>query len=341
MRFPLAVFAVLGLLAPAYAQFGSGPLDVVRWSPFKSGASSTAKSPFARAIVSEADFQTYWARFQGEPPQNAPRGIDWNKEQLVAIHLGERSTGGYEVRVLSMARSHAAEITVEYAEITPAKGSMTTQSLTSPWVVVRMDRAAGSLNFKKTVRSAPPPIAAPACGCCAQCTCFAGPPIEILRPLAIELPNPYANAFDRRVWWQEWDSGEYCEIPGFGSTIMRNVADMGQYWMRLTGQNKTPWDRPAVNWGREQLLAINVGKTQGSGYRVYIDSVERTRSNEITVRYTVVIPPPSAVVQRVSSPYAIIRMERSTDRIVLVRNNVQPYGGYAACACRCGRCRGH
>ncbi len=340
MRFRLTLVAVFGLAVMAVAQYGAGPLDIVRWSPFKSGATSLAKAPFARAIVSEADFQTYWAKNHGNAPQNAPRGIDWLKEQLVAIHLGERNSGGYEVKVTSMKRSHAAEITIEYAEVTPAKGTMNAQMMTSPWVVVRMDRAAGSLNFKKTTRAAMAPISGGrGCGCCARCS-HSGPAVEILNPIAIDFPNPYGNPHDRRVWWRAFDQGETCAIPGFGVTTMRNVSDLGRYWMRLTGQNRTPWDREPIDWMREQLVAINLGKTAGPGYRMVVDSVERTRMNEITVRYTVVMPPPGPpIADRVSSPYAIIRMERNSDNLVFIRQNVQPYGN-DQCDCRCGRCRG-
>jgi hypothetical protein len=335
------VFSVLLVVAGAAIALGQGsfnPLDIIRWSTFKSGQYSETKKPLTRVINNEAEFQTYWTQNMGERPSDAPRGVDWNKEQLLAIHLGERNTGGFTVRVNAIKRTRAAEITVEYLELTPPKGSINTQAITSPWVLAKMDRSPGTISFKKSTRTAQTPIRLG--GCCNRCTCSSGPDVEVLVPIHRDFPNPFGRPYERNVWWREYDCGEQSLISGYGVTIMRNLNDFGGYWMRHSGQQNTPYDREPIDWMREQLIGINLGKTAGPGYRMYVDSVERTRPNEITIRYTVIIPPVNPpLVTRVSSPYAVLRIERNTDNIVLVRRNFLPSSG-GGCNCRCGRCYG-
>lgn len=339
-------FALLGMsvagMGAALSQFGAGPLDIVRWSTFKSGTNSRVEGTMTRILENEADFQTYWAKSMGESPQSAPRGVDWTKERLAAIHIGRRSSGGYSVRVHSIKREQSANLVIEYVETTPAKGSANTMALTSPWVLVRMDRTAGIPVFRGRVESARNPVSGGrSCGCCVRCACLTTPPIVILPPAYIGFPDVNGRPFDPRVWWREFDSGEVSQIPGFGITTMRTIADMGKYWMRHTGANRTPWDKGAIDWQREMLVAINLGKQAGPGYQIFIDGVERTRPGEVCIYYTLASPPiKPTVTPYVSSPFAILRLEKLTDQIKIVRRNVQPYVFTGGCSCGCASCRG-
>lgn len=330
------------LTTVSVAQYGAGPLDIVRWSTFKNGTQSQVERTLTRVIVNEADFQTYWAHAMGERPHLAPRGIDWVKEQLIAIHIGQRSSGGYGVRVQSIKREQSSNLVIEYVETTPAKGSMNTQAITSPWVLIRMDRVAGIPVFRGRVETARTPVSGGRnCGCCTRCACLVGPPVVIVPPAYINFPDVNGRPFNPRVWWREFDSGEVSQIPSFGITTMRTIADMGKFWMRHTGANRTPWDKAPIDWQREMLVAINLGKQAGPGYTMFIDGVERTRPGEVTVYYTLASPPVKpAVTPYVSSPFAILRLEKLTDQIKIVRRNVQPYVYTGSCACGCANCRG-
>lgn len=337
-----AVWGLVSLAAGVLAQYGTGPLDVVRWSTFKSGTNSRVEGTLTRVLVSEADFQAYWANSMGEPAHTAPRGIDWNKEQLIAIHIGTRNSGGYAVKVQSIKRERTSTLVVEYIETTPAKGSLNTMALTSPWVLVRMDRTAGNPVFRGRVETARTPISGGrSCGCCARCACLTGPPVVIVPPAYVNFPDANGRPFNPRVWWREFDCGEVSQIPGFGITVMRTISDMGKYWMRHTGANRTPWDKAPIDWQREMLVGINLGKQAGSGYQMFIDGVERTRPGEVCIYYTLMSPPiQPAVTTQVSSPYAVVRLEKLTDQIKIVRRNVQPYVYSGGCSCGCSNCRG-
>lgn len=335
LRLSIAVLgsAVFGL---APAQFD--PLKNINWGTFKSGQHSQVKDPMVRVLNNEAELQSYWAKAMGDSPNSAPAGTNWMKDQLIAIHLGQRNTGGYSVRVESIERTRAGEITVAYTEFTPVKGSQNLQAMTSPWVLTRMERKAGNLVFKKLTREARSPIVSRGCGCCSACTWSSGPLEEIL-PAHRELPGPG----QRDVWWRTVNQGSRSGIVTYGTSVIRSPEELARYWLLHAGDERLPWDPDRFDWRREQLLAVHLGRMPSAGYEMVLDSLERTGQATITVRFTVVYPStPMPIGATPSSPYVLLRMDRTPDRFVLVRRNYLPTmdAGWG-CACRCLSCKGH
>ena len=58
-------------------------------------------------------------------------------ETLVGVFLGQRSTGGYSVRVTDV-RAEGSTLVVTARLQAPGAGSITTQALTSPWTLIRV-----------------------------------------------------------------------------------------------------------------------------------------------------------------------------------------------------------
>jgi hypothetical protein len=324
--------ALIGALAAlSSAQFD--PLHTIKWSTLQSGQHSRIERPTTRVLNNEAELQAYWRDAMGESPTAAPRGIEFGKEMLLAIHLGDRPTGGYKVHVQSISRTRAAELTVEYVETEPAPGSANIQVRTSPWTLVRMERSAGNLNFRKRTQTSRYAVlpAPPACGCCSACGCGSHGP-----------PPVYGNPYDRPVRFDVMDEGEFSQIPWPGVTILRNEDDLRSYWVRNEGHPRYPARFDDVDFRREQLVAVNVGQLKGTGYRVYVEGVEQSSLGERTVRVLVVyaaIQPP--ILLRHASPFVVLRMDRSPDAVVLAKRNYQPsLGGDRHCGCRCPRCWG-
>jgi hypothetical protein len=343
----LTLVMLSALAGTVSAQAGFGALDTVRWSTFRSGTYSKADQPTNRIINNEAEFQTYWARFHGEAPYQAPRGIEWGKELLIAIHLGERSSGGYSVYVQSIKRTRAAEITIEFVEETPAKGGANLTVITSPWTIVRMNRTAGNPVFKKRTETARRGIIVVSpCDCCSRCTCGqeSGPSIgDWGRPVRLD-PTHGGRYPERYVWWRELSSGEDGKMVGFTWNVLRSALELDTYWSKLSGDKRLRFDPRSIDWDREQVLALSLGRMQGPGYSVEVESVERTSPNDVLVRYVAVHPPAGPpIVTRTSSPWILIRMDRTslTDRLTFSRRNYQPYVYTGSpCPCRCRDCRG-
>jgi hypothetical protein len=68
----------------------------------------------------------------------APK-VDFTREIVLVIHSGQKPTGGFSVEIVS-ARLENDRLEVSYTETEPAKGTMVSQSLTSPYHAVRISR---------------------------------------------------------------------------------------------------------------------------------------------------------------------------------------------------------
>jgi hypothetical protein len=82
-----------------------------------------------------------------------PSAVDWAQFQLVAIHLGARSTTGFAVTVRAVVKNPRGA-TIRVVEETPVPGSWVTRHETQPFVIIRVDRRAGPFSFEWDVREA-------------------------------------------------------------------------------------------------------------------------------------------------------------------------------------------
>lgn len=92
------------------------------------------------------DNRTQWAVFWEEheknrhPKHDAPF-IDFNARFVVALLMGDRPTGGYEVNVTQV-EGDADEYTVTYYETEPCEGCSVTMAQTSPYHIISVERLA-------------------------------------------------------------------------------------------------------------------------------------------------------------------------------------------------------
>lgn len=161
------------LVATAVAQFGYG-LQGVNYRTFDSGVISRITTPRQQVINNEAELQSYWLQHTGSA-LSAPRGIEWGKELLLAIHVGSRPSSGYQVYVESISRPTPNDLVVRYVESQPPKGMLNAAMMTSPWVLVRVERAGGNFRFQGRVQqSSVIVLGSPQhsnCGCKCGCGC--------------------------------------------------------------------------------------------------------------------------------------------------------------------------
>jgi hypothetical protein len=74
--------------------------------------------------------------------------VDFAQHMLIAVALGTRPSGGFGVKVRSVA-SRGERLEVAVVESCPAPGAMVTQSLTQPVEVVRVPRLAQTPTFQE------------------------------------------------------------------------------------------------------------------------------------------------------------------------------------------------
>lgn len=101
-------------------------------------------------IKDEAQWRRVWKemhRFQTPPPK--PPSVDFAKEIVLAVFMGERKTGGYEIEIERLLRTEGG-ILIEVGEKHPPPESITTQVITQPYhlIVISKPEKTIPLQFK-------------------------------------------------------------------------------------------------------------------------------------------------------------------------------------------------
>ncbi len=77
-------------------------------------------------------------------------GVDWSREAVVIVDMGEQRTGGYAVTVRAVHIVAPNRIELDLEVTRPGPGMMVTQVFTHPYAVARLPRAglaAGSVTL--------------------------------------------------------------------------------------------------------------------------------------------------------------------------------------------------
>lgn len=96
--------------------------------------------PSFRLLRNQDELAAAWNQAHGAALQPPPvPGADLQRETLVAVFLGPKPTGGYgaDVRAVTL---EGGDLFVDFVETSPAPGSMVTQALTNPWLLLRVPR---------------------------------------------------------------------------------------------------------------------------------------------------------------------------------------------------------
>ena len=117
--------------------------ELKRWQ----GAHSGAQSP-ATIVATDAEGWTKIWQLAGQKPDT---DFDPTRQSAVAVFLGQRNTGGYAVNVVSMGvRQDRFVIVVD--ETTPGD-RIVTQALTTPWLVLLLDRPEQPIEIEPRFRT--------------------------------------------------------------------------------------------------------------------------------------------------------------------------------------------
>jgi len=137
------VFA-LGLLIPLVAcatvAVGDVPAEgaALPFSTVAKGFASDVLEPLQVAIRTRDEWVAFWARHtraQVQPPSAPP--VDFSREMVVGIFLGERATGGYEIEITKVERA-GSELRIHYRSKSPDPGAIVTQARTQPYHLIKL-----------------------------------------------------------------------------------------------------------------------------------------------------------------------------------------------------------
>lgn len=155
---PTKAVAILGLglasvLLAACAAAGPSNGAGASEHPFESilSASQTAVTERRREVIrDEASWARLWAEIHADVTPAPPLpSVDFSQHMLIAVALGTRPSGGFGIKVRSVA-SRGESLEVAVLEVCPAPGSVVTLALTAPVEVVRAPRLAQTPTFRET-----------------------------------------------------------------------------------------------------------------------------------------------------------------------------------------------
>jgi len=103
------------------------------------GLSSGIRQRRFIVVKTEREWNDLWQTHATKPiPPQARPTIDFEKESIVAVFLGEQWTGGHGVEITKMEEDQTTgEVIVFWRETRPPAGSMTIQALRQPYHIVK------------------------------------------------------------------------------------------------------------------------------------------------------------------------------------------------------------
>jgi hypothetical protein len=104
------------------------------------GYRSGIRGPLQTVIRNQDEWNAFWKRHSSTDTNSmlAPI-IDFSREMVVGIFLGEKSTGGYEVEMVRAERRDSS-LYFYYREESPPVGAIVTQALTQPFHLVKITK---------------------------------------------------------------------------------------------------------------------------------------------------------------------------------------------------------
>jgi hypothetical protein len=105
------------------------------------------------AIRDRRAWEGTWAQLNNGLVAGPLPAVDFAREMVVFVAIGERSSAGTNVRI-DRVDADGASATVAYTVTEPGAGCMTAQVITSPVVAARTARVSGEVRFvRNTVRT--------------------------------------------------------------------------------------------------------------------------------------------------------------------------------------------
>jgi hypothetical protein len=145
----LALGLLIPLAACAVQPVGNVAAEgaALPFSTVAKGFASGVLEPLQVAIRTREEWVALWARHTRAQvqPSSAPP-VDFSREMVVGIFLGERATGGYEVEITKAERGETG-LRIHYRSKSPDPGAMVTQARTQPYHVIKLVRDDSPLVF--------------------------------------------------------------------------------------------------------------------------------------------------------------------------------------------------
>ena len=101
-------------------------------------------------VRTQAEWNTLWQKHSSiEPKPSQAPVIDFSKELVIGVFLGQKPTGGYDVEIVSV-EPNDGTLMVSFREKSPQPGAILTQAFTQPFHIVRIGiNGTASIRFRR------------------------------------------------------------------------------------------------------------------------------------------------------------------------------------------------
>src|SRR5262245_35790098 len=118
----------------------------VPFSTLAKGLASGVGQPTQVVVRTENDWAALWSRHMGTQIAPSPPPVDFSRDMVVALFMGERPTGGYAIEVTRIERTDSG-LSVHYQTTRPDPAAMQPQALTQPLHLVALPRTDDPVTF--------------------------------------------------------------------------------------------------------------------------------------------------------------------------------------------------
>ncbi len=154
---PLSILGWLAVLVLAGGCASPVSGHKISWRTLSRGLTSGLTEPRREVIREEVEFLKLWAEHASDVNRPAlPPEVDFDKEMVVVVAMGNRPTGGYLTEVVDM-ELKGRKLKVLVGEREPIPGVIQVQRVTQPFQFVALPMVTGRIEFR-TVREAAKPV---------------------------------------------------------------------------------------------------------------------------------------------------------------------------------------
>jgi hypothetical protein len=130
------------------ALFVAAMLQAVISPPLRSVDKGTISGVSAERHVTVSERVAWTALWREHSPSRPLPGVDFSREMVVGVFLGQRPSGGFAVEILGY-REDGGQIVVRYRETMPSPGAITAQVILSPYHLVALPKQRGTVTFER------------------------------------------------------------------------------------------------------------------------------------------------------------------------------------------------
>ncbi len=168
----------VGLGAPGTTGQLASPYKAIEYKNIAQGTNSRISTARTDVVQNSQAWQQFYSQMAGDNKQGftpAPVLCDFNRYDLLIVHLGQQRTSGFSVYANMIRREKGSEVTVDLVINQPGPNSQVTQMINNPYVVVVVDKQNVPYTFRSTFSyTNTSNVGGAQCGCTCGCPHCAG-----------------------------------------------------------------------------------------------------------------------------------------------------------------------